>query len=575
MSIDTRNLALCVLVPLAAILVAWPFAEGGCIDDFSYIHMAKTLAETGRFAYNGWPTAMLGIQVWWGAAVVWLFGFSFTLVRMSVLPMAIGAVVLVYLLARQAKLTPQDSLFAALVTGLSPRFILLSPTFMTDVPAIFFLLASLYGFVRAVGAAGQVSALNRSALAWLAVGMVCGAVGGTIRQTVWFAPLAGAAVLFAWPGVGLGNRLVALLCGAAGVACIVLGVSWFNSQPYAVPTRSLSYMASGLADVGFMARHLSSVIVGSISAIVPVFFYRLATLRQWRRDQLAVLGNSTVVDAVIVAALALIFFPATFVSVLEGVAMSPEAKTAVERGVYLLRGLRVGLMLLLALTVMAMVLRRRGAVMSAARRIPAAILIPLFYLLPYLAAVTQASRTTGGLFDRYYLPCVPLLACAMLCGIGATSMSDCGRRSTVWGWMSLALIAAPEVASLHDMFASCRARLAAIAHLQSEGVGRDRIMAGWQIDGWAQIERNGYMNDSRIRVPPDAYRPFQPDGYPENIKLRDQLAALTPEYVVSDAPATLPGDGMTFPSFSWMAWRPPFHRETVIRHQTPTAEATR
>ena len=44
MSIDARNLLLCVLVPLAAILVAWPFAEGGYIDDFSYIHMAKTLS---------------------------------------------------------------------------------------------------------------------------------------------------------------------------------------------------------------------------------------------------------------------------------------------------------------------------------------------------------------------------------------------------------------------------------------------------------------------------------------------------------------------------------------------------
>ena len=44
MGIDRRNLCLCVLVTLAAILVAWPFAEGGYIDDFSYIHMAKSLA---------------------------------------------------------------------------------------------------------------------------------------------------------------------------------------------------------------------------------------------------------------------------------------------------------------------------------------------------------------------------------------------------------------------------------------------------------------------------------------------------------------------------------------------------
>ena len=143
MSVDTRNLLLCVLVTLAAMLVAWPFAEGGYIDDFSYIHMAKTLAETGRFAYNGWPTAMLGIQVWWGAAWIWLFGFSFTLVRLSLWPLALGAVALVYLIARRASLSPSDSLFAALLTGLSTLFLPLAPTFMTDIPGFLFLLACL------------------------------------------------------------------------------------------------------------------------------------------------------------------------------------------------------------------------------------------------------------------------------------------------------------------------------------------------------------------------------------------------------------------------------------------------
>jgi hypothetical protein len=128
MVIDRRNLCLCVLVTLLAILVAWPFAEGSYIDDFSSIHMAQSLAETGRFAYNGWPTAMLGIQIWWGAAWIWLFGFSFTLVRLSVLPLALGAVALVYRIARRASLSPADSLFAALPTGLSTLFLPLVPT---------------------------------------------------------------------------------------------------------------------------------------------------------------------------------------------------------------------------------------------------------------------------------------------------------------------------------------------------------------------------------------------------------------------------------------------------------------
>jgi 4-amino-4-deoxy-L-arabinose transferase-like glycosyltransferase len=559
-----------VLVTLAAILVAWPFAEGGFIDDFSYIHMAKTLAETGRFAYNGWPTAMLGIQVWWGAAWIWLFGFSFTLVRLSVLPLALGAVAMVYLLTRRARLTPTESLFAALLTGLNPWFIIFAPTFMTDVSALFFLMASLYGFVRAVAAASQVSSRTRDALAWLAVGMLCAVLGGTIRQTVWFAPLAGAAVLFLWPGVGLRMRLAAILCGVMGLACIVVGVRWFNSQPYAIPTRSISGMASGLTEFGAVVRTMVGVLVGSLSAMLPVFIYRLAALRQWRRDRVAWLGSSPATDAIIVAALALVFFPATFVGALEVAAISAETPAVLESGVWMLRGLRIGLMLLLASAAGVMAFQRRGAIVAAVRRMPAATAVMLVYLLPYSAAVMQASKTTGGLFDRYYLPCVPLLACALLDGSGTTATSAANRRSAFWGWVFIAIVAASAVIKLHDRFADCRARLAAVAHLEGRGVARDRIMAGWEIDGWEQIERAGYMNDSRIRVPRDAYQPFQSDGYPETLFIRTKLTALTPEYIVTVDPTPFPGDGTPFPTFPYTSWWPPLHREIVICHQTPT-----
>ena len=234
MSIDARNLLLCVLITLAAILVAWPFAEGGSIDDFSYIHMAKTLAETGRFAYNGWPAMMLGIQVWWGAAWIWLFGFSFTLVRLSVWPLALGAVALVYLLSRRARLTPSDSLFAALLTGLSTLFLPLAPTFMTDIPGFFFLLACLYGFTRAADAIEDSQARSTHgvpwpALAWLAIGTLCGVLGGTIRQPVWFAPITCAVVLCLSRCGGLSRsdrrafRLASLLCGVIGMVALVVG----------------------------------------------------------------------------------------------------------------------------------------------------------------------------------------------------------------------------------------------------------------------------------------------------------------------------------------------------------------
>jgi hypothetical protein len=117
------------------------------------------------------------------------------------------------------------------------------------------------------------------------------------------------------------------------------------------------------------------------------------------------------------------------------------------------------------------------------------------------------------------------------------------------------------------MFADCRARLAAISYLESNGVARDRIMAGWQIDGWEQIERAGYLNDYRIRVPRGAFKPLKPDGYPKQLMLRDRMSALTPEYIVTDDPSRFPGDGTPFPRFPFTSWWPPYRREIVICHQ--------
>ena len=65
LSADARAAALCAALPLVAAAAALPGAEAGIIDDFSYVHMARTLADTGRFAYDGWSTAMVGALVTW------------------------------------------------------------------------------------------------------------------------------------------------------------------------------------------------------------------------------------------------------------------------------------------------------------------------------------------------------------------------------------------------------------------------------------------------------------------------------------------------------------------------------
>jgi len=572
MSKDARNLCLCVLVTLGAILVAWPFAEGGYIDDFSYIHMAKTLAETGRFAYNGWPTAMLGIQVWWGAAFVSLFGFSFTLVRLSVLPLALGAVAMVYLLARRSSLSPSDSLFAALLTGLSTLFLPLAPTFMTDIPGFFFLLACIYGFTRAADAAEEVPERRSQAVAWLVIGTLFGVLGGTIRQPVWFAPIASAAVLCVRRSGSPRFRLAVVCCAAFGIAALVGGTRWFNQQPYAIPTRLPMLEAVVRFRIASVAREAVTVASECALKVLPAVLFCLPWIvahlaagwrARWGRSIAA--ATATAMVAVLAATL-----NGSFEGPLGllGGSWRPTGHALHDFGVGLIR---CGVLSLLVAVVVAVVvaMNRARTLPVAARQLPSALVMPLAYLVPYGGSLLLVSQTTAGIYPRYYLPFLPALTCALLfCtrSLSPAEHADSDRRS-VLGWLLVGFFALRGIAILHDEFADTRTRLEAIAFLQQQGVPRERVTSKWVIDGWEQVERAGYVNEPRIRVPADAYRADVPYDYPDP-KFRDQFPALRPDFMVVDEREITPGDSSDFPQFPFMAWwRPPYHRTIVIRHQ--------
>ena len=589
MGIDRRNLCLCVLVTLVAMLVAWPFAEGGYIDDFSYIHMAKTLAETGRFAYNGWPTAMLGIQVWWGAAWIWLFGFSFTLVRLSVWPLALGAVALVYLIARRARLSPYDSLFAALLTALSTLFLPLAPTFMTDIPGFFFLLACLYGFTRAADAVDEVSAESTHiapwrALSWLAIGTLCGVLGGTIRQPVWFAPIACATVLCLRRSNGLSLsarrlfRVAALLCGVIGMAALIVGTRWFSQQPYAIPTKLPTLEAVTQFRVASIAREAVTVVTECALKVLPAMLFCLpwvvehlsAGLRtRWGRI-------TAVVTAVAMVGVLAGTMSRSFEGPLGLLAGSwrPTGHALHDAGVGLIRCGVLGMVVSLAVAA-TVALASARSLPTAAWRLPPAVIMPLAYLVPYGASLLLVSQTTDGIYPRYYLPFLPALTCALLfctrslpaSHSGAAARSAGVDRRSVLGWLLVGFFALRGIAILHDEFADTRTRLEAIALLQRQGVPRERITSKWVIDGWEQIERAGSINDPRIQVPADAYRVDVPYGYPDP-KFRDQFPALRPDFMVVDEREITPGDSGDFPRFPFTAWwRPPYRRTIVIRSQ--------
>src|SRR5260370_4982343 len=180
---DTRRAWSWMGIVAFAMLMVRPFAELPYGDDLACAHVGLNLVRSGHLLYNGWDAAMLLSHAYWGALFIRLFGFSFACLRFSTMPFALGAVGLCYLLVRQAGLKVQDATLVTLLFGLSPIFLPLSVSYMTDVPCLFFMFASLYSLSKAA-----TSSEFRN-YGWLALGVATGFLGCTGRHVAWLVPL--------------------------------------------------------------------------------------------------------------------------------------------------------------------------------------------------------------------------------------------------------------------------------------------------------------------------------------------------------------------------------------------------
>jgi hypothetical protein len=505
--------------------------------------------------------------------------------------LAAGAVILVYRLARRAGLGPDDALFAALTTALSTLFLPLAPTFMTDLPAFFLLLACFHAFVSAAEAADRSPRDARRAAAWAAVGTLCGIAGGTIRQAVWFAPLSCAAVLAWRSSRGSAVRLAAAACGAVGLVALVVGQRWFAAQPYAIPT-SLPTVAEVIGDDWRpYAGAALTIVAECVQKLLPVVLFCapwfVARLRDGRDGlrrttspplAIAMLAAGAVIMVALVVAGTVDGGWEGMLHLLGG-GWRPDGRLWHDVGVGLIRAGVLGIVALAGAAVAIALGQSRSRDAAglaegwASGTCPnPALAMPLAYLVPYAASLLLVSRTTAGIYPRYYLPFLPALAVGLLLATrsaGETRPGKSGR--SVLGWLLVVFFGLRAVAIVHDDFAENRARLAAIAHLQGQGVPRLQIASRWMIDAWEQIEARGYVNDSRIRVPSDAYQPDVARPYPDP-KFHDKFPAFEPDYVLAVAAAgrDLAGERGSSPCFPFTSWRrPPYRREIVIRRAEP------
>ena len=496
----------------------------GICDDGPYILMARHLARTGNVVYNGWAAPMLGWQLYLGAAFIKLFGFSFTTVRMSSLLVAVCmAFVLQRTLAR-AGINERNATLGTLAFVLSPLYLMLSVTYMSDTDGLFAVVLCLYGCLRSLQAPSE-----RSTIFWLCFAAAANAIFGTSRQIAWLGILVMVpSALYSLAQVGvpgwrgkLRERRRVLLAGSAvtlvGAIFVFTCMEWLKHQPYTIPERLIVRRGEEF--------DVSRQVMGAIFDI-PFLFLPVAALfsPELRRSV-----RSTV-TALSLVCLAYVSVPLAayqlrgrfqFPRLLEpsmGDWASQYAGYAGQLGAghgpaFLCFGERMALTIvslggLLGLGLLLSRPREDSSELAGSGSIrwrQLCLLIGPFVAAQTLLLIPRAG-SDAGLYDRYLLE---PLAVALPWLVRLYQERVQVRMPTV----ALPLVATWAIYGIvttHDMFSLYRARVALAAELRASGLPDTSVDYGWESNLLTEIDRSGHTNDPQVEVPLHAYAPAPP-----------------------------------------------------------------
>ncbi len=275
-----------VLLILALWFVAVAMAVGvhwdiPVIDDWTYAWSVERLIHDGRIEVLDWSAVYPLVHSFWGAAWSLVFGFSFATLRISTLALSLLATCALYLILRELEARPRVALLGALTVAANPVVLLLSSSFMTDVPFVASTLLALLCYTRAMRR-GQIH------LAWWGGAWAC--LAFLDRQVALVTPLAALPLLMPRPDGQPKRSAVLLALGATWGVMLVSSIGMMYLVP---PTGEMLKLVDRLQDLLTIpvARYLTS----NLYVLSTIAFYALPALlamatvrRLWRRPALFV-----------------------------------------------------------------------------------------------------------------------------------------------------------------------------------------------------------------------------------------------------------------------------------------------
>ena len=479
----------------------------GISDDGPYIVMAQRLANTGHFAYDGWAAPMIGWQLYFGALFIKIFGSSFTAARMSTL---LVAIVLAFTLQRTfilAGVREYNATLATLALVLSPLYLMLSVTFMTDIFGLFAIVICLYGSLRAL-----LPSTARATIAWLCFAVGTNAMLGTARQIAWLGTLvmvpSALWLLRAQRRVFLAGSALTI----AGALFILVCLQWLKLQPYVVAEHLIpaSYSVfQGLWMLTFAFVDMSFFLL----AIVVLFFPQVFKVRAGAMILLlglfmaycflalhpshlrgrfplepifSVWGNATgIFQFSFIRGDPPVFFGTTARLLLTIVSFGGLAGLTVSffRNPHGARTVS------------------SHAVLSWSRL---GLLLGPFAIAYSLLLFPRAMST--GVDDRYLLP---LLVVALLCLV-RYYQERIQPSIPAGGVLAVLITAFYGIVVVHNSFAFYRARVDLAAELRYAGIPDTAFDNGWEYNLPIELQYASYLNDPHLKTAKNGYIPAPP-----------------------------------------------------------------
>jgi hypothetical protein len=151
-----------------------PIGEFALNDDWVHTLTMKEWVDTGVFRMLPFAGPTFYVPILYGALLTKLFGFSFTLLRLSTLALMLGTNLAFFTLLKRVGAHPVVALLGTLLLWLNPITYNLSFTFMTDIPALFLLIFAILCYLKG---------FESRHVRWFFFGSIISVLGFYTRQT--------------------------------------------------------------------------------------------------------------------------------------------------------------------------------------------------------------------------------------------------------------------------------------------------------------------------------------------------------------------------------------------------------